>query len=132
MEKRVTCLELRSSSGELLFTVLLYEKDGMKNESTAPHQGSSHRKDNGNQKGNRQDKPRSSDAMMSDAQKRYMFRLLAEQGFEGDQAYAHLKKDFRIGSLSQVTKQEASNIIERLLANTKGGKSNGSPVKQSN
>lgn len=132
MEKKVTCLEVLSSSGELLFTVLLSEKDGSKNESTAPHPDNGQHKGNGHQKGNSQNKPRSTDAMMSDAQKRYMFRLLAEQGFEGDQAYAYLKKDFRIGSLSEVTKQEASNIIESLLANAKGGKSNGSPVKQSN
>jgi len=132
MEKKVTCLEVLSSSAELLFTVLLYEKDGVKNESTAPPKDNGQHKSTGHRNGDGQDKPRSTDAMMSDAQKRYMFRLLAEQGFEGDQAYAHLKKDFRIGSLSEVTKQEASNIIESLLANAKGGKRNGSPVKQSN
>ena len=132
MEKKITCLELRSSSGELLFTVQLYEKDAEKNESTVPRQDNGRDNGNGNQKGNGQEKPRSSDAMMTDAQKRYIFRLLAEQGYEGDQAYAHLKQDFHIASLSQVTKQEAGNIIERLLGSTKGGKRNGSPVKQSN
>jgi hypothetical protein len=52
---------------------------------------------------------------MTDAQKRYLFRLLAEQGIEGDEAYKHLKKTFGVEYLREVTKQEASRAIDQLL-----------------
>ena len=62
-------------------------------------------------------------ALMTDAQKRYLFRLLAEQGIEGDKAYDHLKKLFHMELLQEVTKQEASKAIENLLEGTqKGGR----------
>ena len=53
--------------------------------------------------------------MMTDAQKRYLFRILADRGCEGDQAHAHLKKLFGVELLKDVTKLEASRGIEKLL-----------------
>lgn len=55
------------------------------------------------------------DATMSDAQKRYLFRLLAEREIEGDRAHEYLKESFGVDSLQDVTKGEASALIERLL-----------------
>lgn len=52
---------------------------------------------------------------MTDAQKRYLFRLLADKGIEGDAAYEHLKKAFGVDSLKNVTKKEASRAIDRML-----------------
>ena len=59
--------------------------------------------------------------MMSDAQKRYLFRLLADQGKDGEEAHEYLKKLFGVSSLKEVTKLEASQMIERFLAEQKGG-----------
>ena len=67
-----------------------------------------------------------SNDMMSFAQKRYLFRLLAEQGIEGDTASENLKERFNVASLQEVTKAEASHVIERLLEELKGGDGHGS------
>ena len=52
---------------------------------------------------------------MTDAQKRYLFRILAEQGIKGDKAHEYLKDLFKIESLKEVTKFEASRMIGQLL-----------------
>jgi len=52
---------------------------------------------------------------MTDAQKRYLFRILAERGIEEDQAHQHLKELFGVDSLKDVSKHEASKAIENLL-----------------
>mgnify|MGYP006305916463 CR=1 FL=1 len=54
---------------------------------------------------------------MSNAQKRYLFRLLAEKGIEGDAAYERLKETFGVDSLAEVSKKDASQAIEGLLQN---------------
>ncbi len=63
------------------------------------------------------------DSPMTDAQKRYLFRILADQNIEGDKAHEYLKKLFQVEALKDVTKFEASRMIERLLSETKGGES---------
>ena len=70
-----------------------------------------------NQTGSQQN----NDSPMTDAQKRYLFRILADQGTEGDKAHEYLKKLFQVEALKDVTKFEASRMIERLLSETKGG-----------
>jgi hypothetical protein len=52
---------------------------------------------------------------MTEAQKRFLFRLLADQGMEGEEAHIRLKAFFQVASLKEVTKQEASQGIERIL-----------------
>ena len=66
--------------------------------------------------------PPNQQSMMTDSQKRLLFRLLADQGLEGDKAHEHLKKQFQVTTLKEVTKQEASREIEKLLENAKGGR----------
>jgi hypothetical protein len=65
---------------------------------------------------------------MSDAQKRYLFRILAEQGIEGDKAYQYLKDAFGVESLKQATKYDASRLISRMLEESQGGDGDGPPV----
>ena len=62
-----------------------------------------------------------SDLLMTDAQKRYLFRIMASQGFEGDVAQDQLKKLLHTDSLKMVTKAQASQLIEELLAKAEGG-----------
>jgi len=127
--KEDALLEVRSPGGELLFTIALKGIDlsPQKERHTAsePTNGA------GKSASAKQDDRRAA-APMTDAQKRYLFRILAEQGIEGDDATVHLKKLLQVEALKQATKQEASRVIEQLFERSKGGKGNGSSVKQSN
>lgn len=114
MEKEAKLVELRDRNGGLIFSFFIVEKSlheiingrkGKKEEST----------------GKENEKPTNSDAFMTDAQKRYLFRILADQGKEGEAAHEYLKDHFQVNSLKEVTKLEASQAIERLLSGLKGG-----------
>lgn len=52
---------------------------------------------------------------ISDAQRRFIFRLLAERGIEGDLAHQQLNEMAGVESPSEVSRAKASEIIERLL-----------------
>lgn len=54
-------------------------------------------------------------AFMSEAQRRYLFRLLAAKKIQGDAAHEYLKDKFQVMSFKNVTKAQASNLIEELL-----------------
>lgn len=63
--------------------------------------------------------------LMTEPQRRYLFRLLAAQGVEGHAAERHLKEYFRIRELKEVTRQVASQYIDQLVRDQKesgGGK----------
>jgi hypothetical protein len=65
---------------------------------------------------------------MTYPQKRLLFRLMAQEGFEGDAAQGELLRLFETDSLGDVSKQEASRMIERLLKEAKeGGDGGGIP-----
>jgi len=52
---------------------------------------------------------------MSEAQRRYLFRLMAGQGYQKEAAEERLKDQFEVGSLSEVTKVAATKAIDQLL-----------------
>lgn len=54
-------------------------------------------------------------AMMTEAQRRYLFRILAGQGIDNEAAHEHLKEHFGVPSLAQVTKAQATAAIDELL-----------------
>lgn len=56
---------------------------------------------------------------MTDPQRRYLFRLLAQQGVEGKAAEEHLKEHFTVASLADIPRSEASQYIQQLVAQTK-------------
>ncbi len=114
MEKEGKIIEVRDRNGGLIISFCIAEKPLQDPQKEAKN-NQSNSKGNGN--------PLAQDAFMTDAQKRYLFRILAEQGKEGDEAHEHLKKLFQVRSLKEVTKVEASQAIERLLSNSKGGAS---------
>ncbi len=112
MEKEGKIIEVRDRSGGLLFSFRVLEK---------PLQDPAKETKN-NQSGSKgNENPLAQEAFMTDAQKRYLFRILADEGKEAEEAHEHLKKLFQVNSLKEVTKLEASQAIERLLA--KGGAS---------
>ncbi len=54
---------------------------------------------------------------MTEAQRRYLFRILAGWGFHGDAAHQYLKEHLGVESLAKVSKLEATKLIDRLLQN---------------
>lgn len=131
MEKKARCIEVRTREGQTIFSLYLYDtqiasednpkKQLSQKQETKPETDKKKERDNG-QQGDNQDEPR-----MTDAQKRYLFRILADRQIEGDQAYNHLKDLFKVDNLHEVTRTEASRAIENLLAEGNGGAQNGSP-----
>jgi len=70
---------------------------------------------NGNGNANGNGNNQQDNDSMSDAQKRYLFRILAEQGLEGDAALAELKERLGVENLSDASKRDASSLIDELV-----------------
>jgi hypothetical protein len=105
MEQKVRCIEVRTPDGKPIVNLhLTYQPNA------ASSQNGSARNQNGSS-----NSQSSNDSPMTDAQKRYLFRILAEKGKEEDQAHEFLKQMFGVDSLKDVSKYEASKAIERLL-----------------
>lgn len=107
MKRNVRSIEVRSADDKLLFSLRVYDEE--------PRDASGHtgREDGKGRSGNGNGAKDS--GAMSEAQKRYLFRILAERGLEGDEAHHHLKERFGTESLDDVSKREASTMIEQLL-----------------
>lgn len=122
MKNKVRSIELRTADGKVILVLNLYEKeiDLKDNLETQEDQKTEKTKV---QTGNR----KTEESSMTAAQKRYLFRILAEKGIEGEKAHQELKKFFQVDSLKEVTKIEASNLIERLLEETQGGEDDRTP-----
>jgi hypothetical protein len=114
MESQV--LEIRNGRGEVLFTV--YARIGK--EETKERKEAEEKKEDAAAEEKRKKSP-NNEEQMSGAQKRYLFRILADQGIEGEKAHEHLKKVFAVETLKEVTKAEASREIDRMLRESKGG-----------
>jgi len=122
MGRTVKSLELRTAEGKLIVSLYLVEKEvdaegkskspGNRSPETRMERGQG----NGPQNGE----------LMSEAQRRYLFRILAEQGIEGDAAFERLTSLFDVSVLKEVSKRDASKMIERLLEE-QGGVSDGPP-----
>jgi len=112
MDKNTRCIEIRTVDGKPILNLYIVEKQIGRDNRETPTATK-------NQKSSQQNNPENSrssnDDGMTDAQKRYLFRILAEEGIEGDEAHEHLKDLFQVGSLKEVTKVEASRMIEQLL-----------------
>ena len=117
--KALKTIEIRTAQGELLATLQIkeieLEAQEEKNQGKPPEERPA---------GAAKNPDKESEPMMTDPQKGYLFRLLAEKGIENDEAYETLTKCFKVASLKEVTKFAASKEIERLLAEQKGGKNN--------
>jgi len=122
MGRTVKTLELRTAEGKLIVSLYLVEKE-VESESKAKSPANRNpetrtEKSQGNSSQNGE--------LMSEAQRRYLFRILAEQGIEGDAAFERLQSLFDVTALKDVTKRDASKMIERLLVE-QGGTSDGPP-----
>ncbi len=111
MKSNAKCVEVRSADGNLMFRLHLYDEEpagGDDMTASASHTSSG---DHKNHNGNSPAGP----AAMTEAQKRYLFRILADRGCEGDNALRRLKERFGVENLTDVSKREASTMIEQLL-----------------
>ena len=124
MKNKVKCIELRTNEGKVILSLYLYEKEipSEDNLEASVNEKTDVKKEK-SQKGN----PKEDDSLMTDAQKRYLFRILAGNGLEADEAHEKLKELFQVDSLKDVTKVEASNVIEKLLEESKGEKDDRTP-----
>jgi hypothetical protein len=62
---------------------------------------------------------RAEESRMTEPQKRYLFRLLAQQGLDAKAAEGHLLQAFRVASFRDVSLPAASQLIEQLLTTQK-------------
>lgn len=116
MKDKARRLELRTVDGKVILVLYLIEEIA---EEDQPKPRESPKPDAGKAKP-QTGTPSKENPPMTDAQKRYLFRIMAEKGFENDQGYTKLKELFQVDSLKEVTKLEASRMIERLLEEAKG------------
>ena len=121
MKNKSRCIEVRTEEGKVILVLNLLDNEITVKDGTEVHVEQKTGEMKG-QTGNRMGENNS----MTVAQKRYLFRILAERGLETDAAHEHLIELFQVDSLAEVTKFEASNMIERLIEEKKGG-SNGPP-----
>ena len=57
-------------------------------------------------------------SLMTDAQKRLLFRLLADRGLEGDKAYDHLKHLFQVDTLNEISVPTFPNTALLILSSS--------------
>ncbi len=116
MGRTVKTLELRTAEGKLIVSLYLVEKEvepeGKQNAGGSRRSESKTEKNAGNGSQNAE--------LMTEAQRRYLFRILAEQGIEGDAAFEKLKSIFDVDALKKVSKRDASRMIEQLLEDQGG------------
>jgi len=128
MSNQSECFKVKARDGKVLLSIhpgkdVLIEGGPQKE----AYQGKE-TKDNKGGNGNGNGRQNSNGDSMTFPQKKFLFRLLAGQGIEGDKAQERLKELFRVDNLKEVGKMEASRMIERLLKETKGDNGHGSSV----
>jgi hypothetical protein len=57
---------------------------------------------------------------MTENQRRYLFRILSTEGFQGDAAEEKVKDLLLVSSLTEISKQEAGDLIDRLVNRPRG------------
>jgi hypothetical protein len=65
------------------------------------------------------------DEPMTEAQRRYLFRILAGQGYQREAAENRIKELFKVDSLSGITKLAATQMIDELLQTSAPGNGGG-------
>ncbi|MDA8162598.1 MAG: hypothetical protein M0022_06800 [Desulfobacteraceae bacterium] len=122
MEKQGRYLKVMTRDGRVLMSLFLNLGQGIVLEGQLDGQAKQEAPGNGNGGNGNGNK----DELMTHPQKRYLWRILAQQGVEGNKVQEHLIKLFQVETLKEVTKIEASRMIERLLKET-GGDGDGIP-----
>jgi hypothetical protein len=133
MEKQGRYVNVKTSDGKVLLSLYFNPGSGVVLESrlegrNGQRQGYKGNGNNGNGRNGGNGGSSDNGSGMTYPQKRLLFRLMAQEGFEGDAAQAELLKLFEADSFKDVSKSEASRMIERLLKEAKeGGDGGGIP-----
>jgi len=117
MKNKTKRIELRTPDEKVILVLHLSEEMDLEDNKKASPQ---EKQETGKAKP-QTSSPQNENPPMTDAQKRYLFRLMADKRIEGDKAHQRLRELFQVDSLKEVTKLEASKMIERLLEEGKGG-----------
>ena len=72
---------------------------------------------------------KSDSVAMTEAQRRYLFRILAGRGLETEAAHEYLKTTFGVPTLKDVTKADASAVIDELLKHPEEAQVDGVPQR---
>ena len=121
MVQKEKYFEVLGTNGEVILRVRIREEESFIEEGGANAAKAQKEKESGKV-------AHSNGDPMTEAQKKYLFRIFAEQGMEASEIYAELKKLFGVDNLKEVSKVDASREIDRLLKQPKGGNGNGSFV----
>ena len=62
---------------------------------------------------------------MSEAQRRYLFRLLAGQGYQGAAAEDYLRERLGVQQIGRASRSEASALIDELVQSSAPGREGG-------
>jgi len=68
--------------------------------------------------------------LITEAQRRYLFRLLAGQGLQGDAAHEYLIGHFGVTTLGEVSRVTATKLIDELAAGATGGNGRGPALQR--
>jgi hypothetical protein len=104
--------DIRSPEGTLMFSVHLVDESTAAKNGQPPNVQSN--PSTAGESPKRSDGQRDSGGM-TQAQERYLFKILADRGVEGEAAHEELINRFGVQSLATVSKEEASSMIKRLL-----------------
>jgi hypothetical protein len=115
MNRNAKYIDVKTADGKLLLSLRLYDEETNGSSNRVASGNHANGEDCKNCNGNGSANGSKDSLAMSEAQKRYLFRILAERGFEGDDAHRHLKERFGANTLADVSKREASSMIEQLL-----------------
>lgn len=124
MKKKARCIEVRTRDGKVILSLYIYDKEITLEDNL---EASVDQKPETRKRKSQVDSAQTDEALMTEAQKRYLFRILAGKGLERDDAHEQLKDLFQVDSLREVTKIEASKMIERLLEEAKGDEDDRAP-----
>lgn len=128
MGEKTRYFEVKTGEGQVILSFRLVEK-GTDQENNPKYLPNFNQGENGDQTGKESSNASGNDSTMTEAQKRYIFRILAEHGIQGEIAHRELRGAFRVNSLTEVSKLEASKLIERLLGQGIGGLKNGPSIQ---
>ena len=128
MDKQGRYLKVKTQDGRVLMSLFLNLGQGIVLEGQLDDRKQEAPRNGGNGNGNGH--AVCNGELMTYPQKRFLWRILSQQGIEGNKVQEHLLKLFQVETLKEVTKVEASRMIERLLKEAKvpeGGEAGGIP-----
>jgi hypothetical protein len=120
--KTTRYLDICTIDGKVLFSFCITEREG--NEPFPDQPSKPGREQNDQDQTNGREKKNtngSSEEKITDPQQRKLFRILAEQGLDGEKAHKELLKRFKVSDLTDIGKFEASRMIDSMLKAQNGG-----------